>query len=259
MAKIATSLLAILVGLIALGGAHSAYGGSGDTPEEIAKQASPAVVRIAAYKKVPVRAVYITERGGQLYFKEETESLSVAASSGSGFFVTADGYILTNRHVVEDDAEYAVLSGGEEVPANVAYRDPEYDLAVLKIDGKGFPVLALDDSKPEIDSAVVAMGHAFGTFADSATSGVVTSQEKDIAVDGEIVRRGRYLLLSYSKLSGLIESTAKVYPGDSGGPLLDSKGKVVGVNVATAVGKRIGYAVPAEAAHQALERAGIEL
>lgn len=226
-------------------------------PEEVVERASPAVVQIIAYEDMPARATYLERRGGGWQVRGTEQTIdSVAVSSGSGFFVREDGYIITNNHVVDEDTEYAAYTGEERLQARVVYRDPAYDLAVLKVAGSGYPALALGDSRAlEVGGPVVAMGNALGEFIDSASIGVVLSVDEDIAVQSGVERVGRSLVRTYDRLFGLIETTAKVYPGDSGGPLLNARGEVVGVNVATAVGERVGFAIPAELAKRALERA----
>jgi len=156
---------------------------------------------------------------------------------------------------VATDRRYLVNTGGEEFEARVVYRDPVYDLAVLKVEGEGFPTLSWSVEAPEVGDRVVAMGNALGVYTDSATAGVVTSLNEDVAVDQGWKYIDGEWVWSYIELLDLIQTNAKVYPGDSGGPILNDHGEVVGVNVATTLGERVGYAIPAVLAQEALEQA----
>lgn len=158
---------------------------------------------------------------------------------GSGFIVSADGYILTNNHVV-DGAEKinVVLSGGKEVPAKVIGRDPKSDLAVIKIEGKDHPYLPLGDSDAlEIGEWVIAIGNPFGLDA-SVTVGVVSAKGRN--------------QLHITDFEDFIQTDAAINPGNSGGPLLDVDGKVIGINTAIVSGSGgymgIGFAVPSNMA-----------
>ena len=160
--------------------------------------------------------------------------------SGSGFFVTADGLIVTNKHVVSDEqAEYLVkVSGGEEYPAKVLARDPNNDIALLKIEGNDFPVLKLGDSDMlKVGQTAIAIGNPLGEFANSVSRGIVSGVERNVSagsVSGDTER-----------LSGIIQTDAAINPGNSGGPLFNISGEVIGVNVAMAQGaENIGFALP---------------
>ncbi|MDP3769980.1 MAG: trypsin-like peptidase domain-containing protein, partial [bacterium] len=210
----------------------------------VADKAAPAVVLINAYSDVPV---YRFRSRGDLSRPaarpEQVGTVRRRVSMGSGFFITPDGYLLTNRHVVSRaTSEYRVsVTGRTEVPARVVYRDARYDLAILKVDGEGYPVVKLGDaSRLEVGERVVAIGNAFGRWIDSVSGGTVSAVNQRIVV-GE---RGR----AAERLEGLIQTSAPLYPGDSGGPLLNSAGEVVGVNVATALGASVSYAIPANTA-----------
>ncbi len=161
--------------------------------------------------------------------------------SGTGFFVSADGLIVTNKHVVKDEgAIYTVLldGGKEERMATVLARDPVKDLAILKIEGTGFPMLELGDSDLlKTGQTVVAIGNSLGEFSNSVSKGIISGLGRDVTAgsgfgDEEL-------------LSDIIQTDAAINPGNSGGPLLDISGKVVGINVATARGaENIGFALP---------------
>lgn len=231
---------------------------------DVVRQASPAVVSIVVRKDI-ARA----PRGvGPL---DEFFEFGVPFSSpvppgigsgdnekrqvggGSGFIVTSDGYILTNRHVVADlQAEYAVLlSDDREFPARVLAKDPLNDLAVLKIDvdpsAGPLPVLELSDSDDvQIGETVIAIGYALSEFRNSVTKGVVSGiNRRIVAGDG---------FGSSETIDGAIQTDAAINPGNSGGPLLNLRGQVIGVNTAVSrEGQLLGFAIPITVAKQAVE------
>lgn len=177
---------------------------------------------------------------------ENDEPVKQKVGGGSGFIISADGLVLTNRHVVSTDgAEYTViLQDGTEFGAEVVSRDPFNDIAVIKIvakDGEKLPELkpvTFGDSKDlKIGQTVIAIGNALAEFANSATKGIVSAIGREIvASDGN--GRGE-------NLSGLIQTDAAINPGNSGGPLVNLAGEVVGINTAIASGANgIGFAIP---------------
>lgn len=157
-----------------------------------------------------------------------------AHSLGSGFIIRADGYIVTNNHLVDEASDIRVkLSDGREFPAKVVGRDEKTDLALLKIDAQGLPVLAFGDSqKLEVGQLVMAIGNPFG-LEGTVTTGIVSAK-------GRVIGEGPY--------DDFIQTDASVNPGNSGGPLVNAAGQVVGINTAIAsqsggsVG--IGFAIP---------------
>lgn len=161
--------------------------------------------------------------------------------SGSGFIISKDGLVVTNRHVVADEAaEYTVVTNkGEKHTAKVLGRDPVNDLAVLKIEGDNFPTLDLGDSsqlKP--GQSVIAIGNALGQFSNTVSTGVISGLARSI--DAFSANN-----IGSERLIGLIQTDASINPGNSGGPLLDTEGKVIGINVAVAQNaQNIGFAIP---------------
>lgn len=168
----------------------------------------------------------------------ETEKQQIG--SGSGFIVSSDGLVVTNRHVVSDEeAEYTVVTNtGEKHTAKVLGRDPVHDLAVLKIEGSNFPTINLGSSadlKP--GQSVIAIGNALGQFSNTVSTGVISGLARSIDAFGNGIGSER--------LIGLIQTDASINPGNSGGPLLDSDGNVIGINVAVAQNaQNIGFAIP---------------
>ena len=170
---------------------------------------------------------------------------------GTGFVISADGLVATNRHVVDStNAKYSVVTNeGNSYDATVVARDALADLAVLKIEAKGLPVLELgDSSKLVLGQKVIAVGNALGEYQNSVTTGVVSGIGRVIvAGDGSG---------SSEKLEGVIQTDAAINPGNSGGPLLDLDGRVIGINTAVdQQGQAVGFAIPINSVKKALESA----
>lgn len=218
---------------------------------EIVEKASPAVVSIVATKDVP--KVRNTNPFGLPFFfldplqygeegdrPQESETERQRVGSGTGFFVTEDGLIVTNKHVVSDEvADYTVLLlGGKEYPATVLARDPIHDLAIIKVEGSGFPTLELGDSDTlKAGQTAIAIGNSLGEFANSVSKGIISGLGRNL-----VAGTG---LGDEEQLTDIIQTDAAINPGNSGGPLLDVSGKVIGVNVAVArAAENIGFALP---------------
>lgn len=159
---------------------------------------------------------------------------------GTGFIVTANGMIVTNRHVVEDmSADYTVMtSDGKEYPAKVLVKDPVNDISVVKIDGDNFPVLNLGDSESlKIGQTVIAIGNSLGEFSNTVSKGIVSGLKRNLTASSGFGQS--------ENLSNIIQTDAAINLGNSGGPLLNISGEVIGVNVAKAQGaENIGFAIP---------------
>ncbi len=168
--------------------------------------------------------------------------------AGSGFFISEDGLILTNKHVVEDSsASYTVLTqDGKKYEAKVLSKDPVGDLAFVKIEVKGVPFLNLSDSsKVQIGQRVVAIGNSLGQYQNTVTTGIISGIGRKITAGGQD---------GTEELSGVIQTDAAINPGNSGGPLLNIVGEVVGINTAIdQQGQLVGFAIPSNEAIKALE------
>lgn len=159
---------------------------------------------------------------------------------GSGFIATSDGLIVTNKHVVsEQGADYTVMTNdGKKYDAQVMAVDPTNDVAILKINASGLPVLALGDSSGlKIGQTVIAIGNSLGEFRNTVSKGIISGLKRNVtAGDG---------LGQSESLSEVIQTDAAINPGNSGGPLLNINGQVIGINVAMAQGaENIGFALP---------------
>ena len=161
-----------------------------------------------------------------------------AKGSGSGFIVTADGYAVTNSHVVNGRQRLlAETNEGDRVDAEVIGDDPATDIALLKLAARDLPHVAISDSTLlRVGQLVIAMGSPLG-LQSTVSTGVVSAT-------GRSMRSG-----SGRMIESIIQHSAPINPGNSGGPLLDSRGHVVGVNTAViAMAQGIGFAVPSNTA-----------
>jgi S1-C subfamily serine protease len=207
--------------------------GSANQPiVQVAAAASPAVVTISA-----------SGTGGV--------GRNSGSSIASGMIVTSDGYILTNRHVIATGGTLTVqLPDGRQFQGTVVGTDPSHDVAVVKIAATGLPTVTLGNSdKLAVGQLAIAIGDPLGTFAGTVTTGIVSGTGREI--DVRDAQTG-----SAVHLSGLIQTDAAINEGNSGGPLLNAAGQVIGINTATDSGAQgIGFAVPINTAISLLTQA----
>ena len=164
---------------------------------------------------------------------------------GSGIILTSNGYILTNRHVVENSRSLSVsFMDGSQLPATVVRISNTTDLALIKVDATGLPAATIGDSGAiQVGQTAIAIGSPLGTYTETVTRGIVSGLDREVTVTDESTRR-------QSTLKGLIQTDAAINPGNSGGPLLDADGQVVGINTAVATSAEgLGFAIPISAAH----------
>jgi len=215
----------------------------------LAAKLKPAVVNISTAKMVTSTNPFL--RGPNVpgetdpfqeffdrFFRDAPQSPHKARSLGSGFIISADGYILTNDHVVEGADEIKVkLSDGREFTAEVRGLDAKLDLALVKIDAGGeLPFARLGESDDiKVGEWVMAIGNPFG-LEQTVTVGIVSAK-------GRVIGAGPY--------DDFIQTDASINPGNSGGPLFNIHGEVIGINTAiVAGGQGIGFAIPVNMAKQ---------
>ena len=232
---------------------------------DIVQRVAPAVVSIEVEQKGPTRAAYSPRGPGagsqdqdgggddldglppqlRRYFQQRgggqqdqsPQDEEPARAAGSGFFISRDGYVVTNNHVVENAATITVKTTDDrELKAKLIGRDPATDLAVIKVDGAAFPYVSFEDrAKPRVGDWVIAVGNPFG-LGGTATAGIVSALARQNVADGPYV--------DYMQID------APINRGNSGGPSFDLNGRVVGVNSAIfspsggSVG--IGFDIPAD-------------
>lgn len=159
---------------------------------------------------------------------------------GTGFIITADGLIITNKHVVSDtNADYSVvMSNGKTYDATVLARDAFADVAFIKIAATNLPVVRLGNSdNAKIGSTVIAIGNTLSEFQNTVTKGVVSGINRRVEAGGGIS--------GSEVIEGAIQTDAAINPGNSGGPLINLAGEVIGINTAVSLqGQLIGFAIP---------------
>jgi serine protease DegQ len=206
-----------------------------------AAKASASVVNIYT-RKTPPRQLpgWLRPYGGS-----DEEAAQGQSSLGSGVIVAAQGFILTNNHVVEGADEIAVmLPGGKVAEARVVGTDPETDLAVLRVEAKGLqPITFADPASVQIGDIVLAVGDPFGV-GQTVTQGIVSATGRN--------------RLGINTFENFIQTDAAINPGNSGGALVDTSGHLVGINTAiysrSGGSQGIGFAIPVSLARQVMEQ-----
>lgn len=166
---------------------------------------------------------------------------NIEKNIGSGFIISSDGLIVTNKHVVADEnASYKVITNDEKTyEVKAISRDPLNDLAIIKISAKDLPFLSMGDSNSlKLGQSVIAIGTPLGEFKNTVTTGIISGL-------GRGIDAGSPFESSFERLDNVIQTDAAINPGNSGGPLLNSSGAVIGVNTAVSgEGQNIGFAIP---------------
>ena len=221
-----------------------APGGAPSSFADLAAQLQPAVVNIATRQKVQV-ATSLNPLTG-----ERRPVTQDQASGGSGFLISADGYIVTNNHVVAGgpageavDRVTVTLFDGKEYEAEIVGRDPSSDVALLKIRATGLPFVKMGDSKKSrVGDWVIAIGNPL-TLGSTVTAGIVSALQRNLGMGGAYDR--------------FIQTDTAINPGNSGGPLFNMRGEVIGINnrLISPVGANIGvgFAIPADEAIPVIE------
>ena len=228
---------------------------------DLAARLQPAVVNISTKQRVPVRRQvdpfeeFFRQFGGQVPQgqapgQDANPQTREAGSLGSGFLVSPDGYVVTNNHLIQGvngtgtvDSVTVILQDRKEYPARIIGRDSASDLALLKIEGSNFPYVNWGDStKARVGDWIVAIGNPYG-LGGTVTAGIISALHRGITGAGAYDR--------------YIQTDASINMGNSGGPMFDMAGNVIGINSAlispTGASVGIGLAIPAEAAKPVIE------
>ncbi|MEK7608052.1 MAG: trypsin-like peptidase domain-containing protein [Patescibacteria group bacterium] len=200
-----------------------------DVEKEIPKELYAELPKSADGKTVKLPDELVDEHG------------MVQIGGGSGFIVSPDGIIVTNKHVINDaNAEYAVITNdGKSFSAEVLTRDPISDVAIIKIDAKNLPTISPGDSIGlELGQRVIAIGNALGIFKNTVSLGIISGLSRSIQAQADPDAPPQ-------EMRGLVQTDAAINPGNSGGPLVNMKGYAVGINSAIVSGAQsIGFAIP---------------
>ncbi len=224
-----------------------------DLASNAISKASPAVVTVEISKPVAQDNIvyanpfekYPILKNMNIYVPVENKPTVAEekVGAGSGFIISHNGFVATNKHVVFDPSAHytVVLADGTRKDATIDYRDPNNDVAILKIDGT-YPAIATLSTKAAKGQPVIAIGNAFGEQSNTVTAGTISGLNRTItAGDQDVVE----------KLTGLVESSAPIVPGFSGGPLLDLNGNVIAINVAMDIqGNGSSFSIPISAVYK---------
>ena len=242
---------ALALGAGAGAGSYVAFGGQSGKTTTIVQQAAAQGSPAAATKTMSVNGIYQADRNGVVEVTTTTTSAGSNSSpfpfggsqssqaQGSGFVYDSDGHIITNNHVVSGASSISVtFADGSKYSAKVVGADPSSDLAVLKVDApssKLHPLTLGDSTKLEVGDGVVAIGSPFG-LSETVTSGIVSALNRDISSTNNFT------------ISGVIQTDAAINHGNSGGPLLNMAGQVVGITTQieseSGGNDGVGFAVP---------------
>ncbi len=206
---------------------------------KVVVQEESAVISVFEKSSPSVVAIGVTERVVDP-FDPQAIPKNLQNTIGTGFVVSKEGIIVTNRHVVSDPgAKYSVvLKNGGKYDVKKIFKDPNLDMAIVQIEASNLTPLPLGDSKKlKPGQSVVAIGNALGKFDNTITTGVVSGLGREVVAGNPFI--------GAEQLDNLIQTDAAINPGNSGGPLLNLSGEVIGVNVALTEGaENIGFAIP---------------
>lgn len=225
--------------------------------------ASKSVVAISASKDVPLLED-CTESpfdnlppefrdffGGGIQFPRSCDNGKTQkkeVGGGSGFVISEDGLILTNKHVIYDEkAEYTVfMNDGKKYSAKVVAKDPTNDIAVLKVEAHLEPAKLGNSDTVKLGQTAIAIGNALAEYRNTVSVGVISGLSRSVTAAGAGI--------GAETINGVIQTDAAINPGNSGGPLLNLKGEVIGINTAIVSGaQNIGFAIPINQAKRAIE------
>ena len=236
---------------------------------DLVKKATTAVVSITISKTVAqakemaygqmLHPSFLPDFPDDALPQADDENQKVKIGGGSGFIVDSSGIILTNKHVVLDgEAEYTITTSDDtEYTAKVLTRDPVNDIAILKIEAKNLPTLKMSSSSIQPGQTVLAIGNALGLFSNTVSKGIISGLARKISAamgGGEAPHDGpdsqgppgeQETIPQVEELRGVIQTDVAINQGNSGGPLLNLDGEVVGINTAVIYGaQNIGFAIP---------------
>ena len=209
------------------------------------KKAMPSVVNLYSAKEFRSRHPMLSDPLLRRFFGQQMDTPQKTFSLGSGVIVSAQGYILTNNHVVEGaDIIDLVLTDGRRYTGRIVGTDPDTDLAVLKIDADNLPAITLgNDEQLQVGDPVLAIGNPFGV-TNTVTSGIVSALGRNA--------------LGINEFENFIQTDAAINPGNSGGALINSSGNLIGINTAifsrTGGTMGIGFAIPVSLARPVMEQ-----
>lgn len=219
---------------------------------DVVEKVSPSVVTVGIRQDRSQRDIFEINPFDpfQPFRRREGSTEPIERDIGTGFIISDDGLVVTNRHVVsETGASYRVITqDGTTYEVNNVYRDPINDLAIVKIDASGLTPIEMGDSEDiKVGQLAIAIGTALGEFRNTVTTGVVSGVGRGIVA-------GDPFLGDVEELDNVIQTDAAINPGNSGGPLLNSAGQVIGVNTAVSQGgENIGFAIPINVVRDAVE------
>lgn len=169
------------------------------------------------------------------------EGRSSSVSAGTGMIITSDGYVLTNKHVVDGARSITIITDNNDTYENVKLvgTDPINDVAILKVNAKDLPTVTLGDSKTIIiGQQVIAIGNALGQYQNTITSGIISGLGRSLTAYSSDYSMSE-------ELSDMIQTDAAINAGNSGGPLVNAAGEVIGINTAvSSEGSNLGFAIP---------------
>lgn len=217
---------------------------------DVVDKVSPSVVTVSITSNSSVGSIFDQNPFSPFGdFGQENQQQNVDQNIGSGFVISKDGLIVTNKHVVSDtSSKYKVITKDNNTyDVQKIYRDPANDLAILKINATNLAPVSLGDSTNlKVGQMAIAIGTALGEFRNTVTKGVISGLGRGITAgspyEGYVER-----------LDNVIQTDAAINPGNSGGPLLNSSGQVIGINTAVSqAGQNIGFAIPINVVKDAL-------
>lgn len=220
---------------------------------DVVEKVSPSVVTVSIVKTRSLGKMFEINPLDpfNIFRREQGQPQKVEQDIGSGFIVSSDGLIVTNKHVVADtQAKYKVVTKDDKTyEVAKIYRDPANDLAIIKINASGLtPVTMGDSGRLKVGQMAIAIGTALGEFRNTVTVGVISGLGRGITA-------GSPFEGFVERLDNVIQTDAAINPGNSGGPLLNSSGQVIGVNAAvSSEGQNIGFALPINIIKDALNQ-----